>query len=89
MVQPAEQSFSFQQIGEVGQGHTMLVYNVQAPLGGFQRRSELEKSMRDWFDTGGLQTNKCVLCGPSGIGKSTLGDTSTVARQRFAECCIR
>jgi len=49
----------------------MRVFNVSAPKG-FQRRSKLEKGMRDWFDNGEDTTNKCVLCGPGGIGKSTL-----------------
>ena len=49
----------------------MRVFNVSAPKG-FQRRSKLEKGMRDWFDNGEATTNKCVLCGPGGIGKSTL-----------------
>jgi len=54
-----------------GDVHLMLVYNVCAPKG-FQRRSTLERGMRDWFDNGDATTNKCVLCGPGGIGKSTL-----------------
>jgi len=54
-----------------GSGDGMLVYNVCAPKG-FQRRSTLERGMRDWFDDGETTTNKCVLCGPGGIGKSTL-----------------
>jgi len=49
----------------------MLVYNVCAPKG-FQRRSTLERGMRDWFDNRESTTKKCVLCGPGGIGKSTL-----------------
>ena len=49
----------------------MRVFNVSDPKG-FQRRSKLEKGMRDWFDNGEATTNKCVLCGPGGIGKSTL-----------------
>jgi len=49
----------------------MRVFNVSDPKG-FQRRSKLEKGMRDWFDKGEATTNKCVLCGPGGIGKSTL-----------------
>jgi len=49
----------------------MRVFNISAPKG-FQRRSTLEKGMRDWFDNGEATTNKCVLCGPGGIGKSTL-----------------
>jgi len=55
-------------------GGEMLVYNVNAPVG-FQRRSRLERGMRDWFEDGGPTTNKCVLCGPGGIGKSTLVST--------------
>ena len=54
-----------------GDEQLMLVYNVCAPKG-FQRRSTLERGMRDWFDNGEATTNKCVLCGPGGIGKSTL-----------------
>jgi len=57
--------------GGVGDEQLMLVYNVCAPKG-FQRRSTLERGMRDWFDNGEATTNKCVLCGPGGIGKSTL-----------------
>jgi len=49
----------------------MLVFNVSAPKG-FQRRSKLEKGMRDWFNNVKATINKCVLCGPGGIGKSTL-----------------
>ena len=49
----------------------MLMFNVLAPIG-LQRRSKLEKAMRDWFNSLGATTNKCVLCGPGGIGKSTL-----------------
>ena len=49
----------------------MLMFNVLAPIG-LQRRSKLEKAMRDWFKSLGATTNKCVLCGPGGIGKSTL-----------------
>jgi len=47
------------------------MFNVLAPMG-LQRRSKLEKAMRDWFNSLGATTNKCVLCGPGGIGKSTL-----------------
>ena len=47
-----------------------LMYNVCAPKG-FQRRSTLERGMRDWFDNGEATTNKCVMCGSGGIGKST------------------
>jgi len=57
--------------GGAGDKQLMLVYNVCAPKG-FQRRSALERGMRDWFDNGEATTNKCVLCGPGGIGKSTL-----------------
>jgi len=59
--------------GNVGGGgeQRMLVYNVCAPKG-FQRRSMRGKGMRDWFDKGEATTNKCVLCGPDGIGKSTM-----------------
>jgi len=59
--------------GQGGGGHKqlMLVYNVCAPQG-FQRRSTLERGMRDWFDNGETTTTKFVLCGPGGIGKSTL-----------------
>jgi len=59
--------------GQGGKGNLqpMLIYNVSAPKG-FQRRSMLEKGMRDWFANGQATTNKCVLCGPGGIGKSTL-----------------
>jgi len=56
--------------GSGGDEQRMLVYNVCAPKG-FQRRSTLERGMRDWFDNGEAATNKCVLCGPGGIGKST------------------
>jgi len=49
----------------------LVCFNVHAPTA-FQRRSKLEKGMRDWFDARGSKTNKCVLCGPGGIGKSTL-----------------
>jgi len=59
----------------------MLVYNVNAPVG-FQRRSRLERGMRDWFEDGGPTTNKCVMCGPGGIGKSTLVTPSPL----FASC---
>jgi len=54
-----------------GDEQLILVYNVCAPKE-FQRRSTLERGMRDWFDNGETTTNKCVLCGPGGIGKSTL-----------------
>ena len=64
------QQRSYAQGGDSDQ-QLMLVYNVCAPKG-FQRRSTLEKGMRDWFDNGEATTNKCVLCGPGGIGKSTL-----------------
>ena len=65
--------------GQGGGGHKqlMLVYNVCAPKG-FQRRSTLEKGMRDWFDDGENATTKFVLCGPGGIGKSTLVYMSSV-----------
>jgi len=56
--------------GGGGDEQLMLVYNVCAPKG-FQRRSTLERGMRDWFDNGEATTNKCVLCGPEGIGNST------------------
>ena len=58
-------------LGDRGRVGAMRVFNVSAPKG-FQRRSKLEKGMRDWFDNGEDTTNKCVLCGPGGIGKSTL-----------------
>mgnify|MGYP003869253303 CR=1 FL=1 len=49
----------------------MLTINVLTPAAGFQHRSALEKS--------GLQA-KCVLCGPGGIGKSTLERNFAAAR---------
>jgi len=58
-------------LGDRDRVGAMRVFNVSAPKG-FQRRSKLEKGMRDWFDNGEAATNKCVLCGPGGIGKSTL-----------------
>ena len=54
-----------------GDPSKLVCFNVHAPTA-FQRRSKLEKGMRDWFDARGFTTNKCVLCGPGGIGKSTL-----------------
>ena len=61
-------------LGDGDQVVAMHVFNVSAPKG-FQRRSKLEKGMRDWFDNGEAMTNKCVLCGPGDIGKSTLVST--------------
>ena len=63
-----------------GDEQLVLVYNVCAPKG-FQRRSTLERGMRDWFDNGEATTNKFVLCGPGGIGKSTLVYTLCVCIQ--------
>ena len=60
--------------GTSGDKMPILVYNVHTPQG-FQRRSKLEKGIRDWFGNGEAMTNKCVLCGPGGIGKSTLVST--------------
>ena len=60
--------------GSSGDKLPILVYNVHAPQG-FQRRSKLEKGIRDWFGNGKAMINKCVLCGPCGIGKSTLVST--------------
>jgi len=54
-----------------GDEQLMLVYNFYT-LKGFRRRTTLERGMRDWFDKGKATTNKCVLCGPGGIGNSTL-----------------
>ena len=49
----------------------MRVFNISAPQG-FQPRSKLEQGMRDGFDKGKATTSRCVLCGPCGVGKSTL-----------------
>ena len=48
----------------------MLVFNVPEDEMGYARPRKLNKDMCDWFYAG--NTNKCVMCGPSGIGKSTL-----------------
>jgi len=69
-------------VGNKGRLGAMRVFNVSAPKG-FQRRSKLEKGMRDWFDNGEATTNKCVLCGPGGIGKSTLVYTSCACIYRY------
>jgi len=69
-------------LGDRDRVSAMRVFNVSAPKG-FQRRSKLEKGMRDWFDNGEATTNKCVLCGPSGIGKSTLVCTLCVCLYRY------
>jgi len=58
-------------LGDIDRIDTMCVFNISVPKG-FQRRSKLEKSMRDWFDNGEATASKFVLCGPGGIGKSTL-----------------
>jgi len=65
--------------GSRGNEQHMCMFNVNAPKG-FQHRSTLEKGMRDWFYNGEATTNKFVLCGPGGIGKSTL------VRNFAAEC---
>jgi len=49
----------------------MHVFKVYAPKG-FQRRSKLKKGLCDYFDKDEATTNKCVLCGHGGIGKSTV-----------------
>ena len=65
----------------------MLMFNVLTPMG-LQRRSKLEKAMRDWFNSLGATTNKCVLCGPGGIGMCGPGGIgkSTLVRNFAAAC---
>ena len=64
--------------GDSGEKQAMRVFNVQAPTG-FQPRSRLERSMRDWFEAHGPQP-KFVVWGPGGSGKSTLARMFAAAR---------
>jgi SpoVK/Ycf46/Vps4 family AAA+-type ATPase len=57
----------------MARAHEVLTFNVPAAAEGLQGRSKLEKAMEEWFAGEGQGvTQKFVLWGPGGTGKSTL-----------------